>query len=152
MYKFIKPKTLLCELNMYANPLAVYAKHKTQAHHYHIPLFMNSKLTLLCDALPNVERMPQANQMTRLMPTLCVCRRTPTGDTNIPDPIMVPTIRAIPLKRPTCLLRLTFPSLSFLLFVPSGYDPAIPLALSLSLSALERAVVDIADYFWQSVR
>ena len=32
---------------------------------------------------------------------------SPVGDTNIPDPIMVPTMREIPLNRPTVRFRFT---------------------------------------------
>ena len=51
--------------------------------------------------LPNIAIIPQRHHMTRLIPTLSEFTNTPLGDIKIPEPIIVPTINAIPLKSPT---------------------------------------------------
>lgn len=47
--------------------------------------------------------------MIRLIPTLSVSRRMPTGETKIPEPIMPPTTKQIPSKSPISRLSLTSP-------------------------------------------
>ena len=47
--------------------------------------------------------------MIRLIPTLSVSRRMPTGETKIPEPIMPPTMKQIPPKSPNSRLSLTSP-------------------------------------------
>lgn len=54
-----------------------------------------------------MERMPHAAQMMRLRPTEPVSSRSPLGDTKIPEPIIVPAIRATPPIRDTVLFKPT---------------------------------------------
>ena len=57
-----------------------------------------------CDPLknlPHIPMTPHKAQMTRLMPTLSVLASTPFGEMKIPDPIIQPTIMAVPLNKPS---------------------------------------------------
>lgn len=54
---------------------------------------------------PNNESNPQAIHIIKLTPMEPVRTSKPDGDTKIPDPIIVPTIKATPLKSPTRLWR-----------------------------------------------
>ena len=54
-----------------------------------------------------METMPHAVHTSRGMATDPVLSRRPVGDTNIPEPIIVPTINEIPLNNPTVLFNLT---------------------------------------------
>ena len=47
--------------------------------------------------------IPHTDHTTKLIPTLSVCVRTPLGEIKIPDPIIVPTIMAVPLRSPSCI-------------------------------------------------
>lgn len=58
---------------------------------------------------PKRDRIPQAIQTTRDIPTLPECFRIPFGEIKIPAPMMVPTMMEIPLSRVTF-----FPSPTFL--------------------------------------
>lgn len=44
-----------------------------------------------------IEKTPEMVQTIKETLTLPVCLRTPAGDTNIPEPIILPTITVIPL-------------------------------------------------------
>ena len=61
-----------------------------------------------------METMPHAVHTSRDMATDPVLSRRPVGDTNIPEPIIVPTINEIPLNNPTVLFNLTETSASLL--------------------------------------
>lgn len=50
---------------------------------------------------PRVANTPQADQMRRQGPTAPEYSRTAVGEMKIPEPIIVPTIRQMPLTRPT---------------------------------------------------
>lgn len=50
---------------------------------------------------PRVDNTPQAAQMMRQGPTAPVYSRTDLGEMKMPEPIIVPTIRQMPLSRPT---------------------------------------------------
>ena len=68
---------------------------------------------------------PQAVHTRRDMATLPVLSSSPVGDTKMPEPIIVPTIREIPLNSPTVLLRLMLASLldlSLLLLIVLSSD------------------------------
>jgi len=74
---------------------------------------------------PSKETRPHATQITKHKPIDCVSRRTPFGETNIPEPInkilimlneiivhlflpiIIPTIKQTPENRPKCLLSVT---------------------------------------------
>jgi len=73
---------------------------------------------------PSKETRPHATQITKHKPIDCVSRRTPFGETNIPEPInkilimlkkimylllpiIIPTIKQAPENRPKCLLSVT---------------------------------------------
>lgn len=50
---------------------------------------------------PRVANTPQAAQMRRQGPTAPEYSRTDLGEIKMPEPIIVPTIRQMPLNRPT---------------------------------------------------
>lgn len=50
---------------------------------------------------PRVDNRPQAAQIIRQGPTAPVYIRTDLGEMKMPEPIIVPTIRQMPLSRPT---------------------------------------------------
>jgi len=50
---------------------------------------------------PIVANTPQAAQMSRQGPTAPEYSRTALGEMKMPEPIIVPTIRQMPLNRPT---------------------------------------------------
>jgi hypothetical protein len=73
---------------------------------------------------PTKETTPHATQITKHKPIDCVSRRTPFGETNIPEPInkilimlkkimylflpiITPTIKQTPENKPKCLLSVT---------------------------------------------
>ena len=60
------------------------------------------------NCLPSKERIPHAVQMTRHKAGDPVRFNRSEAETKIPEPIIVPTIRATPLRSPTCSTRIKF--------------------------------------------
>ena len=57
--------------------------------------------------LPNMETKPQSPHTNNEYWIEPVLSKSPVGETKIPDPIMVPTIKAMPLNRSTLFFNLT---------------------------------------------
>ena len=136
-----EPRRFVDVLNQYL------LAYKLSHHHFVVLLYQSLHSTMLLYMIylkyeslhknePSNETKPHPTQITRHKPTDCVSRRTPFGETNIPEPIVhitkvifnmhflflpiiIPTIKQTPENNPKCLLSVNS-SLGPTSFIESG--------------------------------